>query len=145
MCREFDDNDLGQEVRLASSCGDPSGFADIGSTATVFAPSVAPPENEIVDNDSNDEHPGLHVSSDSGCGANCEYYDSESLDCESTFSLGVCPQGFEHRLLSRNGNIQDFSIPDYVESEVSEGEPPLITSHLLASSCTSAHLMVSHL
>ena len=45
-CRDFGDNDFGQEVKLASSCGDPSGFADIGSTATVFVPSLVPPDTE---------------------------------------------------------------------------------------------------
>ena len=122
--RDLDDADLVQEVKTASSCGDPSGFADIGPTAIVFAPSVAPPETKIVDGDSHGEHPGLHESSESECGAICEYRDPDSSDCESTLLLGVCPQGFEHRLLSRNGHIRDLSIPDYAESEVSDGEEP---------------------
>ena len=116
-CRDFGDNDLGQEVKLASSCGDPSGFADIGSTATVFVPSAVRPDTET-----DDEHPGLHESSESECGADCDYRDLESSDDDSIFSIGTCPQGFEHRLLSRNGNIDDSTIPDYVESEISEGE-----------------------
>ena len=57
-------------VKLASSCGDPSGFADIGSTATVFVPSMVPPDTET-----DDEHPGLHETSESECGADCNYRD----------------------------------------------------------------------
>ena len=75
MCRDVDDTDLGQEVRLASSCGVPSGFADIGSTATVFVPSVVPPDTET-----DDEHPGLHESSESEGGADCDYRDPEGSD-----------------------------------------------------------------
>ena len=112
------------EVKLPSNCGDPSGFADIGPTATAFAPSVAPPETKIVDGHSDGEHPGLPESSESECGAKGEYRDSDSSDCESTFSLGVRPPRFEHRLLSRNGHIRDLSIPDYADSEVSDGDEP---------------------
>ena len=89
LCRDFDDNDLGQEVKLASSCGDPSGFADIGSTATVFVPSVVPPDTET-----DDEHPGLRESSESECGADCNYRDPESSDDESISEIGTCPHGF---------------------------------------------------
>ena len=74
-CRYFDDADIGQEVRLASSCGKPSGFAAIGPTALVFVPSLVPPDTET-----DDEHPGLHESSESECGVNCDYLDSESSD-----------------------------------------------------------------
>ena len=50
-----------------------SGFADIGPTATLFASSVVLPDTEIDDGHPDNEHPGLHESSESECGANCEY------------------------------------------------------------------------
>ena len=90
--RDLDDADLGQEVKRASNCGGPSGFADIGPTATVFVSSVALPDTEIDDEHPDDGHPGLHESSEFECGANCDYRDSDSSDCESTFSLGICPR-----------------------------------------------------
>ena len=110
LFRYFDDTDLGQEVQQASSCGDPSGFADFGPTATVFVPSVVPPDTEIDDGNSDDEHPELPVSSESECGANCDDRDSESSDCNPIFSLGshassstpVVFLNLGSRLLSRN-------------------------------------------
>ena len=77
LCRDVDDADIGQEVQFAFSCGNPSGFADIGPTAIVFVPSVVLPDTET-----DDEHPGLHESSESECGATCDYRDSESPDCD---------------------------------------------------------------
>ena len=94
--RDLDDADLGQEVELASSCWGPSGFADIGPTATVFVLSVLPPGTEIDDEHPDDkhpddDHPGLHASSESECGANCDYRDSATSDCDSIFSVVTCP------------------------------------------------------
>ena len=75
--RDLHDADLGQEVKQARSSGGPSGFADIGFTSTVF---VVTPDTEI-----DDGHPGLHELSECECGANCDFHDSESSDCESVF------------------------------------------------------------